>query len=1109
MSMASGTTEAGSSSLSKALATLKELRGKIDLLEQAKREGIAIVGMGCRFPGGVTSPQGYWQLLENGVDAITEVPASRWDLEEFYDVDPDTPGHMPMRFGGFIDDVDWFDPYFFGISPREAARMDPQQRLFLQVAWEALEDAGQTRDGLKGSATGVYLGTNCLDYLQMQMADPRDIDGYTITGGLNCVIPNRLSYLFDLRGPSLTIDTACSSSLVAAHLACQSLRSQECDMAVVGGINLIMSPVTTMTHVKGLPMAQDGRCKTFDARADGYVRGEGVGVVVLKRLSDAQAAGDQIVAVIRGTAVNQDGLTNGLTAPSGRAQQLVIRRALDNARLSPAQVTLIEAHGTGTELGDPIEVEALGEVYGGKTESGDACALGAVKTNIGHTEAGAGMAGLMKVALSVQHRAIAPNLHFEKLNPHISLDHSRLFVPTVRMPWDVDDERRHGAVSSFGAGGTNAHVLVGPAPAVGAGVPDEAGTGPVVIPISARTPAALPSMIEAYRDYFASSAGAVHSLYDIAFSAARRRTPHEHRAAVVAQSPEEAADRLTRWLTDGTSPGVVTGRTSSEVGSGTVFVFPGQGSQRPGMGRELMAQCRVFRTAVTECDEAMRRWRAGSVIEEIHRLGDGEELDRIDLIQPALFAIAVGLAARWRSLGVHPTAVVGHSMGEVAAAHVAGALSLDDAARIICRRSALLRKVSGRGAMLVVGLSMDEADEAISDCRDRVSVAVSNSPMSTVLAGDPATLNALAELLRERNVFCRHVSVDVASHSPQMDPLRDELTAELAGLAPRKSTIPILSTVTGQACDGSGFDTDYWIQNLRAPVLFWLAVRSLVEQGSGVFVELSPHPILLPAVEQGLAHLGREGVLLPSMRRDEPESYGMLEGRAALYVHGGSLPDDLAPDTGRLVPLPAYTWQQERFWFRARAGAETAPADPVRPRAAAPAVPPASPTAASAPAEQPRDGLIARLWTEPAAVRRETMFAFVLSTVAEVLEYELDRLDPRSGFFQLGMNSVLAAQVRARLEAGLERKLPAPVIFEYPTVDALADYLLTLVRPAEGPASHSGRSTESKTLDTALSRAGTASGIENMSEDELIAFLAEEIGAPLAQQGGRDDQNEW
>ncbi|MFF4568534.1 type I polyketide synthase [Streptomyces sp. NPDC001410] len=1095
------TTGSGNSGLHKALAALKELRGKIDSLEQAKREGIAIVGMGCRFPGGATSPDRYWQLLENSVDAITEVPASRWNLDDFYAADPDVPGRMPMRFGGFIDDVDLFDPYFFGISPREAARMDPQQRLFLQVAWEALEDAGQTRDGLKGSATGVYLATNCLDYLQMQMADPEDIDGYTITGGLNCVIPNRLSYLLDLRGPSLTVDTACSSSLVAVHLACQSLRSQECDMAVVGGVNLIMSPITTMTHVKGLPMAQDGRCKTFDARADGYVRAEGVGAVVLKRLSDAQAAGDRVVAVIRGTAVNQDGLTNGLTAPSGRAQELVIRRALENARLSPAQVTLVEAHGTGTELGDPIEVEALNEVYGGQNEAGDACALGAVKSNIGHTEAGAGIAGLMKVALSVQHRAIAPNLHFEQLNPHISLDGSRLFVPTKRLPWDVEEDRRHGAVSAFGAGGTNAHALIGPAPEAGPETRDDAGTGPVVIPVSARTARALTRTIEAYRDYLASPAGAAYPLRDIAFTAARRRTPHEHRAAVVAQTAEEAADRLSRWLADGAGPGVVTGRTSSEIGSGTVFVFPGQGSQRPGMGRELMEQCPVFRAAVTECDEAMRRWRTGSVIEEIHGFR-GDELDRIDLIQPALFAIGVGLAARWRSLGVHPTAVVGHSMGEVAAAHVAGALSLDDAARIICRRSALLRKVSGQGAMLVVGLSMEDADKAIADCRDRVSVAVSNSPMSTVLSGDPATLNALAESLRDRNVFCRHVSVDVASHSPQMDPLRDELAAELAGLTPRRSTIPILSTVTGELCDGSGFDTDYWIRNLREPVLFWPAVRSLAEQGSGVFVELSPHPILLPAVEQGLARLGGEGVLLPSMRRDEPESYGMLEGRAALYAHGGRLPDDLVPATGHVVPLPAYAWQQERFWFHSRSGAEAAQAAPMRA-----ATPSSSATAsAQAPLEQPGGGLLTRLRAESAAVRRETMFAFVLDAVAEVLEYPPDRLDPRSGFFQLGMSSVLATQVRVRLEAGLERRLPAPVIFEYPTVESLADHLLTLVLPPEDsakqPARPIGNPAPSRT------EAISDGDIDTMSEDELIAFLAEEIGAPLARQGGSDEQHE-
>ncbi|PAZ17604.1 hypothetical protein CLM62_01435 [Streptomyces sp. SA15] len=1102
-------TAATDTTVAKALAAVRQLRGKIDVLERAKREAIAIVGMGCRLPGGATSPDAFWKVVSEGVDTIGEIPPDRWDLRRTSGTS--VGDGAPPAYGGFIDGVDRFDPYFFGISPREAARMDPQQRHFLEVAWEALEDAGLPRDKLQGSQTGVFVGANASDYLQLQLEDASAIDTYTVVGGTNCIISNRLSYLLDLRGPSLTVDTACSSSLVAVHLACQSLRNQDCDAAVVGGMNLILSPNLAMAHAKGLPLAPDGRCKTFDAQANGYARGEGVGALVLKRLSDAEADGDRIWAVIRGSAVNQDGLTNGLTAPNGLSQRAVITQALRNARIEPSQVTLLEAHGTGTVLGDPIEVEALSAVYGDPGAGAAPCALGSVKTNIGHLEAGAGMAGLIRTALSIHHRAVAPHLHLSTVNPHIELDGTRLSIPTSLRPWDVLDEQRHGAVSSFGAGGTNAHVILGPAPADPEGADRPAAVeGPWLLPVSAATGNALAPMVRAYRDHLLSAEGQSHRFADIVHTATARRTRHEHRLAVVAGSHSEAADRLTRWL-DGEEPaGVVTGRATSSVADGVVFVFPGQGSQRAGMGRELLEACPVFRAAVTECDNAMRRWLGGrSIIDDVMRIDDAAQLDRIDLIQPALFALAVGLTARCRSFGLEPDAVVGHSMGEVAAAHIAGALTLEDAARIICRRSALLRRISCQGAMLVVALPLDEADRLIEDCRDKVSVAVSNSPTSTVLSGDPQTLVDLAENLRERNVFCRPVKVDVASHSPQVDPLRDELLADLADLAPRPSRIPILSTVTGQWSDGSDFDADYWMHNLREPVLFWDALQTLIAQDKGVFVEMSPHPVLLSAVEQGFEFGEREGLALPAMRRDEPETHGMLEILGALHTHG--IPVSLeqsAPTGARPVPLPGYTWQHERFWFRdpgersplvVAEQAALPPQEPTRPQSA---------PAQSGPAAELLDCLASAIGTE----RPDLIVEFVRNAVADILEMTPDRIDPDAGFFQMGMDSMLAARVRVRLESGFGRKLPAPVMFEHPSVGALSAHLLGLAErmlgepavapdtdpkpPLPDPAPNFGVPTVARTV---LPAPGS---MDDLSEEELLALLAEEVRVSTRTAGG-------
>lgn len=1075
------------------LPVLRQLREKITSLERARREPIAIVGMGCRLPGSVSSAESLWQFLASGGTGIGEIPGSRWDLAEFYHPDPEAAGRMNVRHAALIEGAREFDPYFFGISPREAALMDPQQRIFLEVAWEALEDAGQTEKDLRGTATGVFVGANSTDYLQLQLADTAAIGTYTISGGTNCMIANRLSYQLDLRGPSLVLDTACSSSLVAAHLAVQSLRAGECDAAIVGGVNLILSPVSMIAHAKGLPLAQDGRCKTFDARADGYARGEGVVAVVLKRLGEAIASGDRIWAVIRGSAVNQDGLTNGLTAPNGRAQQEVIERALANARLSPSAVTLIEAHGTGTSLGDPIEVESLAAVYGRPSGDGDCCAIGAVKPNIGHLEAAAGLTGLIKAALCISHGTIVPNLHLESLNPLITLDDSRLFVPTSRQPWDQPGERRHAAVSSFGAGGTNAHVILGPAP-------DQALTalpGPTgddrehrcLVAVSARTADALCPMVGAYRDYLGSAGEDSRSLRDIAYSAALRRTQHEYRAVVVASSAAHAARDLTEWL-DKKEPGTVfAGRASDATGKKIVFVFPGQGAQRIGMGRQLMQECAVFRETVAECDRLMVKWLGHSVIDEIHRAGSDAGACQIALIQPALFAIAVGLAARWRSFGIVPDIVVGHSMGEVAAAHVAGALNLEDATRIICRRSALLSQISGQGAMHVVAMPMAGAEQLVARYRDRVSVAVSNSPTSTVLSGDPAALAELAEVLRQRNIFSRPVRVDVASHSPQVDCLRDELLAELAGIAPVPSVVPIFSTVTGELCDGAAFGAEYWVRNLRETVLFWNAVQRLA--GDGAFIEMSPHPTLLPAVEQGFELMGREGLALPSMRRDEHEAQATIEGAAALHAHGFPVRlEAVLPPGGRFVPLPRYTWSHEQFWFQASSSLK--PPSVTSPAARLPDAEPLADGSASGGMPPFLSG------AADDREREKAMSGFVLTAVAEVLSFDLARIDPSLGFFQMGMDSRLAVQLRVRLEDGLGRKLATPVIYEYPTVDSLARHMLTIIGPS-APAVNGGNGHGERTAAARPDQAGPGPVegepdlSDGLTEEELLTALADEI----------------
>ena len=906
------------SQLKRALAALKEMRAKLDAVEQARTEPIAVIGMACRFPGGANTLEAFWELLRNGGDGISEVPADRWDVDALYDPDPTAPGKMSTRWGGFLDQVDQFDPHFFGISPREAMRMDPQQRLLLEVAWEALEHAGQTMEGLAGSSTGVFVGihSHSADYTWLQFAAPTDMDVYTGTGTAHNVVAGRLSYVLDLQGPSIAMDTACSSSLVAVHQACQSLRVGDCRAALAAGVNLILSPLFTIAATRMQMLAPDGHCKTFDAQADGFVRSEGCGAVVLKRLSDALADGDRILALIRGSAVNQDGRTNGLTAPNGLSQQAVIRQALENAGVDPAQITYVETHGTGTPLGDPIEVEALTAAFGQSGAGRPPCMLGSAKANIGHPEGAAGIAGLIKTVLSLQHQAIPPLALFKQLNPHIALENTPFVIPTELTPWPASAGGRLAGVSSFGWSGTNVHVVLeeAPQPFPGAQSAETAeASQPYLLPLSAHSAEALKALAQSYQP-FLSAADA--ELRDVCFTASVRRSHHEHRLAVAGHTRRELVEKLAAFADGQTLPGLSSGRQSLGSRPGLVFVFPGQGGQWTGMGRELLAQSPVFREALERCEKAMRPYVDWSLLEQIAADEPHSRLSEIDVVQPVLFAIQVALAALWRSWGIEPDAVVGHSLGEVAAAHVAGALSLEDAARIICRRSSLLRRVSGQGAMAVVGLSLAQADEILDGYREHLSIAVSNSPRSTVLSGDPAALAEVLDKLAAQNVFCRPIQVDVASHSPQMDPLRADLLRALEGLQPRAASVPIYSTVTGEAGDGATFDATYWVRNLRQPVLFATMVQRLIEADHTIFIEVSPHPILLPAIEETLHHLGRTGHTVPSLRRGQAEQVMMLEALGRLYTLG--CPTDwrrLYPSGGRNISLPIYPWQRERLWL--------------------------------------------------------------------------------------------------------------------------------------------------------------------------------------------------
>ncbi len=892
---------------------------------KSEKEPIAIIGIGCRFPGGANDPDSFWRLLCDGVDAITDIPDDRWNVDLFYDSEAGTPGKTNACRGGFVRGIDQFDANFFGISPREAARMDPQQRLLLEVAWEALEDAGQVPERLGETHTGVFIGISSQDYVFIQhgSGDLTKMDAHTNTGGAMSVAANRISYCLNLRGPSIALDTGCSSSLVAVHLACQSLWHDGCPFALAGGVNVLIRPEPYVGFSRLSMLAPDGRCKAFDAGANGYVRSEGAGIVVLKPLSQALRDRDQIYALIEGSAVNQDGRTTGLTVPSQRAQEELVKEACQRAGISPNQVQFVEAHGTGTWVGDPIEARALGAALAKGRPDGIYCIIGSVKTNIGHLEAAAGIAGLIKVALALKHRMIPANLHFNHPNPEIPFDELKLRVPQTLEPWPEQNVPALAGVNSFGFGGTNAHIILQEPPRLSdteLKAANEASAGlashrTVLIPFSARSPEALRAVARSYHDFLLGDSGSHVSLEDVCWTTSLRRSHHDHRLAIVANSKQEILKSLEAFSSGKIRAGMASGRPVAGRDPRIVFVFSGQGGQWWAMGRELLETEPVFRQMIERCDDLMRLYVSWSLLNELTADESCSRLEETAFAQPAIFAIQVGLAKLWQSWGIKPDAVVGHSVGEVAAAYVSGALSLKAAVRVVFHRGRCMELASAHGRMLAVGLPLAEIDRLLEGKEDRISIAAINSPTSISLSGDSEALEEIAQALERQEVFCRFLQVNYAFHSSLMDPIRSELLHSLEGLDSSTASLPIYSTVTGLPADGSELNAEYWWQNVRKPVRFAAAVEGLLQGGFNVFLELAPHPVLSSSVMETAHHRRAKATVLHSLRRGEEERATMLKSLGVLYTLGSPVNwDKLSPKDGQFVRLPSYPWQRERYW---------------------------------------------------------------------------------------------------------------------------------------------------------------------------------------------------
>ncbi|MGW0565539.1 type I polyketide synthase [Streptomyces sp. NPDC003016] len=890
----------------------------------ADDDPIAIIGMSCRYPGGANTPEELIRLALDGADVISEFPADRnWDAQGLYDPDPDRQGRTYSTQGGFLHDAADFDPAFFGISPREAVSMDPQQRLLLETSWEAFERAGIDLDSLRGTTAGTFIGASHQDYATTAHNGAEGSEVHMVTGTAASVLSGRVSYLYGFEGPAVTVDTACSSSLVAMHLACQSLRSGESTLALAGGAAVMGTPHAFVGFSRQRALALDGRCKPFSDAADGMTLAEGVGLVLLERLSDARRNGHRVLAVIRGSAINQDGASNGLTAPNGPAQQQVIRQALANAAITGADVDTVEAHGTGTRLGDPIEAQAVLATYGQGRDPERPLWLGSLKSNIGHTQAAAGVAGVIKMVMAMHEGVLPGTLHTGTPSTHVDWTSGAVELLTGQTPWPDTDRPRRAGVSSFGISGTNAHLILEQAPPAETGTADaDAAQDPadeqvVPWPVSAKSEAALRD--QAARLLALADADPGLSPARVGWSLAATRASFDHRAVVIGRTRDDFLRSLEALATGRAAAGVVQGAVG-EGARGPVFVFPGQGSQWWGMGRELLAHSEVFRTAVDECADALAPYIDWSLREVLAGEGDPALLERVDVVQPALFSMMVALSALWRSYGVEPSAVVGHSQGEIAAAYVAGALTLADAAAVVALRSQALPRLSGLGGMMSVAAPVERVSALLEPWGELLSVAAVNGPSSVIVSGDAGALDELLAACGQQGVRARKVSVDYASHSAHVEAVRDDLSRVLAPVVPASPRVPFYSTVTGARLTDAAFDGAYWYTNLRTTVRMEEATRALLADGHRVFIEMSPHPVLAApiqetqeTVEEAVAD---SAVVLGTLRRDEGDLRRFLASLAEAHAHGTAVDWRTAFPAGAAVPvdLPTYAFQHRTYW---------------------------------------------------------------------------------------------------------------------------------------------------------------------------------------------------
>ncbi|QEF97170.1 Phthiocerol synthesis polyketide synthase type I PpsC [Stieleria maiorica] len=896
---------------------------------------IAIIGMGCRFPGGCDSPESYWNLLESGRDAIKLTPPDRWSLEKFYAPGQARLGKTQSRWGGYVDGIDQFDPQLFGISPREAASMDPQQRLLLETAYRATEDAGIPLESMAGRPVSVHVGISSFDYAVAALS-PRDrgvIGPYSNTGGSSSIAANRISYCFDLRGESVAVDTACSSSLIAMHLACQSLQSKANHMALAGGVNALILPDFFVAFSQLGVLSPDGRCKTFDAAANGYVRGEGAGMVLMKRLDDAVADSDSIYAVIHGSATNQDGRTDGMTVPSQSAQQALIRSALQTAGLDGHDISYVEAHGTGTPIGDPIEARAIANCYGRNDKDAGVCRIGSVKTNIGHLEAGAGIASVMKVALSLKHQTIPAHLNLETLNPEIEFDANGLRVPRNTERWDCDGPRLAG-INGFGYGGANAHLILGQPPqqTPAQSTPKSDGA-PILLPISAHDKHALAETASRLADWIDQGNG---TLPAIAATAARRRTHHDWRGTVVGSERNQWVGQLRDIAADCDAHATRVhhpSRGRETPAPPIAFVCSGQGPQWWAMGRGLLESDPIFRASIQRCDREFAQHVSWSLLDELTRGENESRMNETAIAQPSLFALQIALAAVWESKGIRPSLVVGHSVGEIAAAHLSGALDFHDACLVAIHRGRTMDAATSKGAMIAVGLSRQEIEPWIADVTEHVSIAAINGPSSLTVSGRDVEIEAVAERLDQAGIFCRRLEVEYAFHSPQMAPVRDELLKSLAGIRPQPSHTPMVSTVTGGVLSGPEVDGEYWWKNVRHSVRFADAMDVLADRGIELAIEIGPHPVLRYAIAECFADQQRSILAVASLDRKKDDATVIADSIGQLYAWGYPIDWTLnSPADDDFIKLPAMAMNQQSLWsesFDSKSGRMANPGEPI------------------------------------------------------------------------------------------------------------------------------------------------------------------------------------